>query len=253
MVPRLVFTLIALVVLTFSQASGQSAAGRRHAPTVAQIVERFIEATGGRNAWLKTKSQYAAGTIGVSGVDNTGTYEVYSKGNQSLVVMRFNNGVEIRNGFDGQRSWSQTQQAAPQYGSPAKLAATKRDADPYKYLHFAEHFPNAKLKGVTDIDGSKAYIVEAKAVGETNPELLYFDLKTGFLVLRDTSHHNGDGKVIPDMIYYSDYRFVDRVKIAYTLRIIQGDMTITTKHSNVKINLAIDDTIFRLPAPKGNE
>ena len=87
-------------------------------------------------------------------------------------------------------------------------------------------------------------------VGETNPELLYFDLKTGLLVLRDTSHPDGDGKVIPDMMYYSDYRLVDRVKIAYTLRMIEGDMTITTKHSNVKINLEIDDAIF---SPKAND
>jgi len=35
-------------------------------PTALEIVERFIQAVGGRDAWLKTKTQYAAGTLEVS-------------------------------------------------------------------------------------------------------------------------------------------------------------------------------------------
>ena len=219
-------------------------------PSALQIVERFISAVGGRAAWLKIKSQYASGTIEVLG-GKTGTFEVFAKApNQTLVLMKFENGVEIKTGFDGQRGWSQTQQSAGQYDDPAKLAATKRDADFYKYLHFKEHFPKATVIGTADVDGAKAYIVEATPAGEKLPERLYFDLGTGLLVLRDTSRANAEGKVIPDMVYYHDYQFVDGIKVAYRLQLIQGDMTIVTKNSNVKNNLAIDDAKFRLPLAK---
>ena len=100
------------------------------------------------------------------------------------------------------------------------------------------------------MDGKKAYVVEATPAGEKLPERLYFDLGTGLLVLRDMSRANGEGKVTPDRVYYHDYQFVDGIKVAYSLRMIQGDMTIVTKHSNVKNNLAIDDAIFRLPLAK---
>lgn len=250
MVRVLALILVALVGLASNPRNDRSAVSGRDTPTASQIVERFITAVGGRSAWLKVRSQYAIGTMEVLGV-NRGTFEVYAKApNETLVVMRFENGVEIRVGFDGQRSWTQSQQSAARYDDPAKLAATKRDADFYKYLHFREHFPNAKVTGIAEVDNAKAYVVEATPAGEKIPERLYFDLATGLLVLRDTSRDDAGGKVIPDRIYYYDYRFVDAIKVAHTLRMIQGDTTIVTKHSNVKNNLAIDDDIFRLPLDK---
>ncbi len=143
--------------------------------------------------------------------------------------MRFENGLEIRTGFDGQRGWTQTQPNAAQYfDDPAKLAVIKRDADFYKYLHF----PNARVTGMVEVDGAKAYLVEATPAGEKIPERLYFDLNTGRLVLRDTSRDNEKGEVIPDKIYYYEYRFVDAIKVAHSLRMVQGDITIVTKNKN---------------------
>src|SRR6185436_5896807 len=163
-----VLTLIgvALVALALNPSNTRSTVGRSHTPTALQIVDRFINAVGGKAAWLKTKSQYAVGTIEVSG-GSPGTYEVYAKApNQTRMVMRFENGIEVRTGFNGQRSWSQTQGTAAGYDDPSKLAASKRDADFYKYLHFKEHFPNAKVTGIAEVDGAKAYVVEALPAGE---------------------------------------------------------------------------------------
>src|SRR5687768_3765125 len=80
----------------------------RQIPTAQQVVERFIRAVGGRAAWMNIKSQWSTGTIEVLTLDSKGTYEVYAKApNQSLVVMKFAQGGEIRTGFDGQKSWVQ--------------------------------------------------------------------------------------------------------------------------------------------------
>ena len=48
-------------------------------PTALKIIERSIQALGGRDAWLKTKTQYAAGTLEVVGSENKITVELYSK------------------------------------------------------------------------------------------------------------------------------------------------------------------------------
>ena len=220
----------------------------RPMPTVLEIVERSIEAVGGRSVWLKIKSQYGVGTIELQGTSIAGKFEVYANAtNQSLVVMKMDRGIEIKTGFDGQRSWSQTLPNPAQYDPPTKQAASKRDADFYKYLHFKKHFPNAKVTGIQEVDGEKAYRVEAFPVGEKLPERLYFNVETGLLVLRDISRVNAEGKIVPDMIYYSDYRSVDGIKIAFSLRMIQGDTTIITKQTSLKNNVPMDNALFRLP------
>jgi hypothetical protein len=105
-------------------------------PMVSQIIEHFIKAIGGRTAWLKVKTQYAAGIIEVPSTGNKGTYEVYSKApTKSLAIMRFTNG-EFRFGFDGQKSWRQAQHDEAQYDPPEKQEASRRDSDFYKYLNF---------------------------------------------------------------------------------------------------------------------
>ncbi len=59
------FIFIALATLTSNTAS--TPVRRSVAPTALQIVDRFINAVGGRAAWLKVKSQYGVGTMEVQG------------------------------------------------------------------------------------------------------------------------------------------------------------------------------------------
>jgi hypothetical protein len=163
--------------------------------------------------------------------------------------MKFANG-EIRSGFDGQRSWSRTPQDGAQYDPPAKEAASKRDNDFYKYLHFRQHFPNAKVVGIEEVEGAKAYVVEATPAGERLLERLYFNVSTGILVRRDTSSEDSESKKTSDIQYYDDYRAVGGIKVAFGQRIVKGNVTIVTKHTEVKNNIAMDDAMFNLPSSK---
>jgi zinc protease len=255
---RRTVALILIIVSTLSQATAVAStprldlrsSERSRLPTVSQVIERFLKAVGGRAAWLKVKTQYAAGTIEVPATGNKGTYEVFSIApDKVLAVMRFASG-EFRFGFDGQKSWRQTRQDPAQYDPPEKQAASRRDSDFYKYLNFKQHFPSAKVMGVEEVDGAKAYVVEAIPVGEKLPERLYFNIRTGLLVRRDTFSEDSAGKKTKDTQYYDDYREVDGIKAAFSQRIIQGGVTILSKHTEFKNNIPIDDAIFNLPASK---
>jgi hypothetical protein len=214
-------------------------------PTALEIVERFIQAVGGRDAWLKTKTQYAAGTLEVMGSDNKITVEIYAKApNLGLTIMKMGNKIITRFGFDGEKGWIQTQDGKIEDDPPEKQAGQKRDSDLYKYLHFKEHFPDSKVIGIKEVEGAKAYLIEATPAGEKFPEWLYFDVRTGFLLLRDTGHEDGEGKRTVDLVYSYDYGEVDGIKLPFRLRILQGDTTILAKLTNVKNNLPMDDAIF---------
>ncbi|HJU54181.1 MAG TPA: hypothetical protein VJ715_06405 [Pyrinomonadaceae bacterium] len=245
-------TLIILcVVAPCPKASARSANFKSNrqgrTPTASQVIERFIRAIGGRAAWLRIKTQYTAGTIEVTTTGGKGTYEAYLKAPaKSLVIIRLA-GTEFKSGFDGQMSWNQSQQNAAQYDPPAKQATSRRDSDFYKYLNFRQHFRNARVTGIEEVEGAQAYVVEATRFGEKLPEKLYFNVRSGILVRRDTSSENSKGKITTDIQYYDDYREIDGIKLAYGQRAIQSDMTIVMKHTEVKNNLAISDAIFNLP------
>ena len=212
--------------------------------------EHFIEAIGGRSAWLKITSQFASGHLEILGVGHAGTYEVYSKApNQSLLVMRQRSNGEMKLGFDGQRAWHQTARNEAQYDAPENQAVSKRNSDFFKYLNFKKHFPRAKVTGIGDVAGSQAYIVEAFPAGEKFPERLYFEVGTGLLVRSDTYTHETGGRAGPLLIvtYYLDYRTVDGIKLAFVLVINQPEVTIISRHSRVENNLLIDDRVFRKP------
>lgn len=206
-------------------------------PSASKVVERFIEAVGGRSAWLKITSQFAAGHLEVLGGGRTEMYEVYTKPpNQSLVVMRRSSRGEIKMGFDGQRAWHQIEQYEAQYDAPEKQAASKRNSNFLKYLNFKKHFPHAKVTGIGDVEGSQAYIVEAFPEGKKFPERLYFEVGSGLLVRSDTYTHETGERAGPLQVvtYYFDYRSVDGIKLAFVLVINQPDVTIISRHSSVE-------------------
>lgn len=219
-------------------------------PSASEVVERFIEAVGGRSAWLKINSQFAAGHLEVLGGGRTATYEFYTKPpNQSLLIIKESSRGEMKLGFDGQRAWHQIAQYEALYDAPEKQAASKRNSDFFKYLNFKKHFPHAKVTGIGDVEGSQAYIVEAFPAGEKFPERLYFEVGTGLLVRSDTYTDETGGRAGPLLIvtYYLDYRTVDGIKLAFVLVINQPEVTIISRHSRVENNLLIDDRVFRKP------
>src|SRR5208282_1577640 len=80
-----------VVVISFSLALGVCAQAQSSAPTnakpsvaaamptVDQVVDRYIQATGGRAAWQKALSRVSKGTIEVPAMNLSGTIEIYEK------------------------------------------------------------------------------------------------------------------------------------------------------------------------------
>ena len=82
---------------------------------------------------------------------------------------------------------------------------------------------------------------------EGPPEKLYFDVNTGLLVRHDAEVESPQGKLLMES-YLEDYKVVDGVKIAHTMKSVNPAMTIVIKISEVKNNVEIDDAKFGKPA-----
>lgn len=211
--------------------------------SVENLLNRYIEALGGREAIKKISSRIMKGSITAPSYKISGTVEIYAKApNKQLTEIKAPILGNLRTGFDGATAWEEE-------GDEIKDAPdfVKREADFYLPLNLKEIYPKIELRDKGKIAGADVYILEAPRGG--NPKRWYFNEQTGFLVR--TEVRNPEGKILISEDY-ADYRSVDQVKIPFTIRQLEDDFETVTKLSEVKQNVPIDDAIFSKPGRKNS-
>jgi outer membrane lipoprotein-sorting protein len=208
-------------------------------PAVEQILDKYVQAIGGKAALLKQTSRVMKGTVTAPAFGATGTIELYAKSpNKQLTEMASSILGTWRLGFNGSLAWEEED------GEMKELPVfPKREADFYLPVKLQELYPRIELKGKERVGSREAYLLEAPRAG--NPRRWYFDVETG-LLLR-TEARNAKGELL-NREDYSDYRAVDEVQIAFGIRQIDEDGTeLVIRLIEVKHNIPIDDAKFEKP------
>ena len=219
------------------------------APTVEQILDRYVQALGGRAAIEKLNTREAVGTFTIAGTPLKGTVESYGKAPNKLAIFTRVPGLgDIFEGYDGTVSWSFDPTNGLRERTGLELAQSQFDAEFYKDMKLKELYSKMELKGTEKIGGREAYRIIATAP-KGSPEKLYFDVQTGLLVRNDAVREGPQGKTAFE-VYFDDYREVDGIKFPFVQRWTTSDYSATIKYDSVKHNGAIDDSKFSKPKPK---
>jgi len=215
-------------------------------PTLDAVLEKYVQATGGKSAQLRLTSRVIRGRVDVPGVSNGGRLEIYAKApNKSLTVMKIDTLGIIRQGFDGRVGWEQSGQRGVRPSTGEGLAALARDAEFYGSLKLREMYARIKLLGKVKEGFHEAYLVEAwPRVGSS--EKFYFDAETGLLVRHDVSRLSSNGAVRAEL-YLNDWREVDGVKIPFRLTETMPGVTFVFTLEEVRHNVPVEESIFKQP------
>jgi len=244
-----ILTVIVLGVLVAIPCLGQAMQGKPadSMPSVDQIVAKYIDALGGKAALEKINSRMQKGSLDIPAMGAGGPMEIYEKApNKTLTVINIAGFGAIQEGFDGTVAWAQDPQSGLREKSGVELTDAKLDAEFYKPLKIKELYPTLTLKGKEKIGDKDAYVVEAKPAAGS-PEKWYFDTQTGLLVRQDTERESPQGKV-PIETYLEDYKAVDGVKVPHTVRIANPQFSVTVQITEIKTNVAIEDSKFAKPS-----
>jgi hypothetical protein len=215
-------------------------------PTVDQIIEKYVQALGGKAAIEKNSSRVVKGTIDVSAMGISGTTESYAKAPNKFGTNSTLSGLgTFMQGYDGTTAWEQNPMTGFRVLSGAELALVKRDSMFHGDLKFKELYPKAVVKGKQKVGDREAYLIEATPA-EGGPEQLYYDAQTGLLIRRDFVLDSPQGQ-LPTETYLEDYKEVDGIKIPFTVRQTNPAVSFTIKITEVKHNVAIDDAKFNKP------
>lgn len=221
---------------------GQTDQQPRTSPTVDQVLEKYVRAIGGNEAYRRLNSRASRGTFTSARLKASGTAEVYEKAqNKRLTVLRAPGFGTYRQGFDGAVAWVQQ----PGGGEARELPGfAKREANFYLPVMLHEIYPRLDYRGTEEFGGRKTQVLEAPRGGQ--PRRWFFDAETG-LLLR-TEVRNAEGRLV-ESEEYDDYRTVDGIRLPFVIRRLDGDGTdIRIQLAEVKHNVALEDALFEKPS-----
>lgn len=256
---RIALSLIFLLMLTAAAAAqdkpkteganGPKADAKNALPKVDEILDRNIKVLGGREVIEKMTSRTAKGSIELEGMGMSGTVETFAKApNKNAVVITLSGFGTVNNVFDGTNGWSADPMSGLRELSGSELSTLKRDSDFFGPLNLKKNYSKLEVKGKEKVGSSDAWVIEATPA-EGSPEKFYFDAESGLLIRHDAEREGPQGKMTIE-IYTSDYKEVDGIKLAHSIRQVTPAFTISIKLTEVKHNAAIEDARFSKPSPQ---
>ena len=211
-------------------------------PSVDQILDKYVAASGGREAIEKLTSRMSKGTIEIPTFNASGTYEQYNKANRQVTISKFEGYGVVTQCFDGQAGWASDPQQGMRDMSGHELALTKRAADLQGVLHTKQHYKTLAVSGKGKVGDHDAYILDG-VLPEGGTEKLYFDTQSGLLLRMETPIENATFNIL-----FEDYRDVEGMKLPATIKQESPQISIIVKVQETKNNVPVDDDKFAKPA-----
>jgi len=210
-----------------------------------QILQRYEQALGGREAIAAVTSQRMKGTFQLAGM--TGNIEGWRKEpGKTLLVIEFPRIGTLKKGFDGETRWVQTPAGTFNDSNPQEIAELDRDAEVYRAGKIKSLFESMKLENKARLNGRDVYMIEGKPA-KGPAEKLFFDVENGLLVRWDMARRKEGRGTVFVKVHLDDYKEVGGLKVPYKIRFAFESFTFLVQAEELELNIPIDDAVFRKP------
>lgn len=230
--------------------------------TVDQILEKYVQALGGREVVQNAKTRVMTGTLTTrEQVSSPITVQEKATGEYRIDIAT--QPVATIRATNGKAAWAVGGGRGGPGGAPPDAARDLagfqmeqglRLADFALPLRLKERYASLLVNKAYDtIDGTPVVVLTGNPY-PTVTEQLSFARDSGLLLRRVIT--TGSGGVgfgimnLPEQIDYSDYRDENGLKVAHTVRHATWNQATTQKFSDVKVNAPIAADVFARPAPK---
>jgi zinc protease len=246
--PRSIFLCLMVMFALTSAGLWAGSLDPESMPTVDQVLEKYVQAIGGKSTIEKMTTLVTKGAVDVPSTGERGTMELYKKApNKEMQMISTPSNGPSQRGFDGTAGWNWDPDSGPSDMSPSDLVAMKLESDFYRDIRLKELYPKMSVKGKEKVGNREAYVIEAPRE-DGSSEKMYFDTQSGLLVQSEIPMEVPDeGKTVVNS-QYEDYREVGGIKVAFTIRQTSAYFDYVIKLSDAKYNVPIDDAKFKKPS-----
>ncbi|MFH1143009.1 MAG: hypothetical protein V1774_00525 [Candidatus Eisenbacteria bacterium] len=216
-------------------------------PAAEVIIEKSIEASGGREAIGKLTSRKSTGRMELPAMGLKVSAVEYSVVPQrSYMRMDSPEIGQIVSGSDGTIFWETSQMTGPRLREGDEMEFSKRTGFTEE-LRWRDHYPQAETTGIDTVDGRPCYTVVVTPK-QGQPETRYYDVETYMLLRQDLKMASPMGE-IPVEFYFTDYREVDGLIMSMQSRqvLMGGAQEMLFVTDSVWFNVEIPDSLFEVP------
>lgn len=214
-------------------------------PKAEDILDRYVEVTGGKAAYDAIKSMVVTGEMRMP-MDMKGKMTVHLlHPNKMLFSVDLAGIGEMRSGSDGETVWSDNMMQGPRILEGAERETALESARFGDDADWRERFKEVKCTGVADVGGKQAYeiaIVEKSGSKRT----AFYEKESGLLVKQKTIAETPQG-TIPTETKFQDYKKVAGVLIPHKTTTTMMSMEMSMVLEKVEVNGEVPESKFELP------
>ena len=213
--------------------------------TAKEILQKMIEAQGGRKALESIDDSTISGTIELIQEGMSGALTLYKKEPSKMRIDVEIMGMVITQAFDGNLAWWINSQTGATEEMPATEAAgMKRDALPIDAALNPEKYGiSFEYKGKEQIEGKDNFVIE-QTYADGFVATLYVDCATYLITKSKGSISSDMGEVEFEQIP-TDYKKVHGLMIAHTITTyVNGAESRLLTITDVQYNTGLEDSLF---------
>lgn len=230
------------------------------AQTADEIINKYIENTGGKDKWKALKSVKITGKAKQQGMDFPFTAIQSAVGKQKISYT-FQGKEIVQPAFDGKEAWQtnfMTMKAEKMEAEDAENMQREIGDFPDPFLDYKSKGYAVALEGKETVEGTECFKIKLtkkpmKVEGKEVENVYYyfFDTQNYVPIVTKTVVQKGPAKGATFEIVNSDYQEVDGLYFPYSIaQKVNGQVAITLSTEKIELNVALDDKAFAFPTDK---
>jgi Protein of unknown function (DUF620) len=215
-------------------------------PKGEEILDKFAEVTGEKDAREKIKNRVEKGTMEIGGVGIKGPLAIYSAAPNKMYFEADLAGFgKVEEGTDGTVAWGTNPATGPRVKEGVERDSFLRRADFYRDIDWRKQYKKAECTGEEAVEGKPCYKVKLTST-DGQERTQYYDKSTGLLVKATGTEKTEMGDIPVDALI-GDYKKVDGVLLPFKVRqkILTNEITITL--DKIEHNVKLPENRFDLP------
>jgi hypothetical protein len=215
-------------------------------PEAATVLDRYVEVTGGKEAYAKHKSEIESGTLEYPAQGIKAKVTRYASEPDSYVASVEITGIgKLDTGVTDGIAWDNSVVLGARIKSGDEKALAIREATFNAVVYWRKLFPKVETTGTETVNGDVCYKVLLTPT-DGRPETRYYSRESGLLIKATTVAATQMGE-IPVELLYSGYKEFDGVRTPTVVTQKAANQEFTVTIENVRVNEEIPASKFAFP------
>ncbi len=222
------------------------AAPQQTLPAAASILDKYVDATGGKAAYEKLRTEVSTSNLTFAATGLSGTITIYRAApNKSYMAMEIPGAGKIEEGTDGEIAWSNSAIQGPRVkdGDEKNLAFLM--AAFASEVRWRDFYKSAETVGAEDVNGKSCYRVEMLS-NDGLKQTRWYEKETSLLAKVAMTVKSAMGEV-PTETVMGDYRADGGILRPHKSTTKVMGQEIVTVVESVKPNVEIEPSRFAPP------